>query len=96
MVTYSGPESRAAALAVARQLTGAVVLQQGPVDDPTTITVTIGAGSDVAGPTLPTTATPTTGRGPTTTTTAPTLPAPSPATTDLTEFDPRACPAPAA
>ncbi|HMC04175.1 MAG TPA: LytR C-terminal domain-containing protein, partial [Actinomycetota bacterium] len=103
VVTYASPAKEAQAQAVAHQLSGAVVLAQGPTPPAADVSVTTGSNFSVHPPPPPG---PPPGAGPstsspqpTTTTTTPAaappasnqLGAPTQATTPLAPFDPRSC-----
>jgi LCP family protein required for cell wall assembly len=97
LVTYSGPAKEAQAQAVAHQLSGAVVMAQGPTPPGADVAVITGSNFTVhtpPPPSPPPTAGPSTSSPPpTTATTAPNgqLGAPTPPTTPLAPFDPRSC-----
>ena len=103
LVTYSSPAKEAQAQAVAHQLSGAVIMAQGPTPAGSDVAVTTGSNFSVnpPPPPPPPTAGPSTtgGAQPTTTTTTPSgtssasnqLGAPTAPTTPLAPFDPRSC-----
>ncbi len=103
VVTYSSPSSEAAAQTVAHNLSGAVVLAQGPTPPGTDVSVTTGSDFTVnqpPAPSPPPAAGPSASASPSTTTTSTPagtsttsnqLGAPTPATTPLAPFDPRSC-----
>ena len=104
VVTYSSPEKEAEAQTVAHQLSGAVVLAQGPTPPGADVSVTTGSNFGVHPPPppapRPTVPPATSSPAPTTTTTTTPagtssasnqLGAPTPATTPLAPFDPRSC-----
>jgi LCP family protein required for cell wall assembly len=102
LVTYAAPANEAAAQAVAHNLSGSVVLAQGPTPPGSDVSVTTGSDLTVnppPAPTPPPAAGSSTTAAPTTTTTTPSgsssanspLGAPTPAVTPLAPFDPRSC-----
>jgi LCP family protein required for cell wall assembly len=102
VVTYAGPANEAAAQTVAHNLSGAVVLAQGPTPPGSEVSVTTGSNFTVnppPAPSPPPAAGPSTSAAPTTTTTTPSsatsasnqLGPPTPPTTPLAPFDPRSC-----
>jgi hypothetical protein len=101
LVTYSSPAKEAQAQAVAHQLSGAVIMAQGPTPAGSDVAVTTGSNFSVNPPPPPPAAGPaTTGAPhPTTTPTPPVgtssagnqLGPPTPPTTPLAPFDPRSC-----
>jgi LCP family protein required for cell wall assembly len=100
LVTYSSPAKEAQAQTVAHQLSGAVIMAQGPTPAGSDVAVTTGSTFSV-NPPPPPAAGPATAGAPqsTTTTTAPAatssasnqLSPPTPPTTPLAPFDPRSC-----
>jgi LCP family protein required for cell wall assembly len=102
LVTYAGRANEAAAQTVAHNLSGAVVMAQGPTPPGSDVSVTTGSDFTVNLPPAPTpppaAGSPTTAAPPTPTTTTPAgtsansqLGAPTPAITPLAPFDPRSC-----
>ena len=95
---HKSATDQAAAQAVARSLSGAVITASGPTTDGAEVTVVTGTQFSVdAPPAPPGSTTPTTpAAAPTTTTTAPStetaFQAPNPAVTPLQPWDPRSCP----
>jgi len=93
------PAAMAAAQAVARKLSGAVLMALGPTSDGAQVTVVTGTQFAVAAPApaaAPTGGTATTGPSASPTTTAPSngaFQAPTPSVSPLQPWDPRACPA---